>query len=203
MELFGNEKPDKEPTAEELDELLDESFSLMSKILIEHKHDEHPHSVTLPATTTEAGENNKFGSLTVIDHGENLEVKIDETSIYPELKDNTTERYSLSFSYDVGDYILTTSGTQPNVAENELMDDGDDNDYSQAINAAEEYISEQTHPATPDEIKRLAYLLEIAAFGNVQAHFENFEIRREHDYDVYDMRKRNEIERQENENHPE
>jgi len=203
MELFGNEKPGREPTTEELNELLDESFSLMSKILIEHKDDEYPHIVTLPATTTEADENNKYGSLTVIDHGENLEVKIDEINKYPELKDNTTERYTMSFSYDVGDYILTTSGVQPNVVEDALMDQGDDDDYERAIDASEEYIREQTRPATADEIKRLAYLLEIAAFGNVQAHFDNFEMRREHDYDVYDMRKRNETERQENENHPE
>jgi len=203
MELFGNEKPGKEPTTEELNLLLEDSFSLMSKILIEHKDDEHPHMVTLSATTTEAEENNKYGMLTVIDIGDDLEVKIDEINKYPELKDNTTERYTLSVSNDISTYLLTTSGVQPNVIEDALMGEGDDEDYARAIDASEEYISEQTRPATPDEIKRLAYLLEIAAYGNVQIYFDNFEMRREHDYDVYDLQKRNEIERQENENHPE
>jgi len=176
MELFGNEQPDKEPTAQELMRLLDMSFAMFKKIIQEHPADEKSHSITLPATTTEADDDGKYGSLCVTDLGDNIEVKVDETSYDPETKENTTERYTLSFSYDNAQHTLQTTGLQPNIRDDISMAEGDDVDFARAVDTFEEYLAGQIRPATANEIKRLAYVLEIAAYGNVQFNFNHFDM---------------------------
>jgi hypothetical protein len=201
MELFGNEQPDKEPTPEELIRLLDVSFALITKIIQEHSNDLDSRGITLPASTPEADDDGKYGSITVTDLGDKREVKIDETSYDPETEENTTERYTLSFSYDTAQHTLQSTGIQPNIRDDISMSDGDDEDFSRAAEAFEEYLATQVRPATATEIKRLAYVLEIAAYGNVQFNFNHFDMDYENHLDKLYMKQ---VEADENnENHPE
>jgi len=201
MELFGNEQPDKEPSSQELIRLIDMSFAMITKITQEHPTDEKSRSITLPATTTEADDDSKDGTVTLTNRGDRWEVKIDETSKYPETEENTTERYSLSFSYDNGQHTLHTTGLQPNIRDDISLAVGNEADFSRAFQASEEYFAQQIRPATAAEIKRFAYVLEIAAYGNVQFNFNRFEMDYEHHVDKLYMKQ---VEADENnENQPE
>ena len=203
MESFDDKIPNKEPTHEELNQLLESSYDWICKIIEEHNSEENVHSATVSATTPEADENYKIGSVSVEDlDGVVLKVSINETD-YLKSENTTTERFKLTYLFGVGGYELQATGVQPNVLDDVIDSDGTEQDFQSAYDATEEYLNEILRPATPAEIQRLAYVLEIGAHGDVPFDFDRFEIEYQHHLDKLYMDQYEAENKAENENHPE
>ena len=158
MEYFENNDLNKEPTAEEIEQLLQESYELIGRIIKDHNTVEDIHAASVSVTTPEAEMNDKLGYLSVVDlNGNEFEITINENH-YTDSQESTTEVYKLLYISGTGGYELFTTDTRPYVTDDEKL-----------------------RSATPAEIQRLAYVLEIGAFGYVPFDFEEFEKRfREH-----------------------
>lgn len=203
MESFDDKTPNKEPTAEELNLLLQKSYDWICTIIENHNTEENVHSAEVPATTAEADEDFRVGSLLVEDlNGNDLEVTIKETD-YLKTEKNTVERFKLSFAFGTGEYELSATGVQPNVLDDVIENDGTQQDFDKAFTASERHLEESLRPATPAEIQRMAYVLEIGAYGDVAFDFDRFEIEYQHHLDKLEMARHAAQKKAENEEHPE
>ena len=203
MESFDNTNANIEPSPEELGRLLGESHKWISKIIEEHNSEENIHAATVPATTAEAEDDYKIGEISVEDFSGNEFIITLNESDYTASGTATAEHFKLSIAYGTGKYELLASGVQPDVMEEVADDDASEEEYEKALAASEEYLSQQLRPASPAEIQRLAYVLEIGAFGDVPFYFEHFEIDYHKHLNELEMAKRTLNENEDNENHPE
>lgn len=176
MESFDNTNANIEPSPEELGRLLGESHTWINKIIEEQHGLENTRTAIVPATTAEAEDDYKIGEVSVEDlNGNEFLVTINETD-HVTSDTATTEHYKLSIAYETGKYELLATGVQPDIMVGVRNDGASDEEYDKAIVALQKYLTQQLRPASAAEIQRMAYVLEIGAFGDVPFYFEHFEV---------------------------
>ena len=147
MEYPNNSSPDQEPNSEELRQLLDISYDLIGKIIKEHGNKKSAYSATVIASTPESLANDRQTYLAVKNIDENEhEVIITETD-YSTGYAIAVEQYTIAYVYGGGEIELLATDTQ-----------------------------DEPRPASADEIRRLANILEIGAYGETATFdFDEFE----------------------------
>lgn len=152
MEPFNNSYPDKEPSAKQLDQLLQDAYEFIQRIITDHHHEDDVHAATVSVTALEAEENNRLENISVRDiDGNKLEVTITKNDSLGN-HDSITEHYQLSYVFGTGEYELLTAGLQSTTIDNSEL-----------------------RQAAATEIVRLADILEIAAFGHIPFYPDLFE----------------------------
>jgi len=197
MEAFDDTTSNNEPTAEELSLLLDRSYKWIGDIIALHRSEYDMQTATLSVTTPEAEAKYRLGELQVKELSDTeIEVSLHESS-NPKSEDATVEYYKISFMPD-GALGLSATGTQRDRME-ELQNRGvTDEQYREAFHTEQKRLSKLLKPATPAEIQRLGYILEVAIYGKDLSDFRQLEQQFEPHVDELFKALQDE-----NENHPE
>jgi len=197
MEAFDDTTSNNEPTAEELNLLLERSYKWIGDIIALHKSEYEIHTATLSVTTPEAEAKYRLGELSVQDiNGTELEVSLYESN-HLTSEDSTVEHYRLSYMPD-GTLGLSATGTQHDTMEELQNSDITDEEYREAFHTEQKRLSKLLKPATPAETQRLGYILEVAIYGKDLSDFRQLEQQFEPYVDELFKTPQDE-----NENHPE
>jgi len=172
MEYHEQPNVQREPTPEVVHQLLDSSFTWVAKIVKEYPGNSDP----ISATTQEANERNIYQSLAAANCDEYFEIKINEIN-YKDDDVHTAERFRLKYIFGVGEYELTTTGKQQIKGDGIEDAEGTDEAFAEAVESLQGYLEQPFYPATPDEIRYFAEVVEVGALGNAFFNFDIFEQR--------------------------
>ena len=143
--------------------LLDESYSWAQRMLKKFSNRENSFHAEVPATTHEAIEHKKYGTLIIDNLDDRLYIDLDEKtlSIFA-TEPNTAEHYILEFTEE-DRYILAATGRQIDPTHVALLNEEDE--FGVPVNHTQAYSNEQYHAASPSEIQRFADLMLLGGGG--------------------------------------